>query len=858
MNKTAIKNYAVWARRKLIESVKQRAFEYDVTEGGANDPGQDAVAGRPLGASEKTQRAQLIAEIKARGYDPVMEEAAYTWFNRFIALRFMEVNGYLPSKVRVFTDENGEFRPEILKQALSMDLDGLDRNRVLALLDAQDNEGLYQYLLITQCNALNEALPYMFETISNWTELLFPANLLRPDSVIGRMISDIPEEDWTDAVEIIGWLYQYYISEKHEEVIDPLHGKIIKKEDIPAATQLFTPDWIVRYILDNSLGRYWIERNPDSSLESKLAYFIKPKNGKIERIDEYIAPEKIKVFDPCVGSGHFLSYAFDVLLEIYRESGWSDRDAAKSIVENNLYGLDIDDRAAQLACFAVAMKARKYNRRILSSNTVLNVMSLRDSVSINDELLSYAAGGNQAIHSGLEKVYQTFIHAKELGSITKLPQIDIDVLKKHIENFLSATPGNLVDLHRHEEIRNNLLPLLKQTEILSLKYEVAATNPPYLNRYSPILKKYIEENYGDYKGDLFSVFIYRNFEFCKPGGYSGFMTPNVWMFIKSYVELRKFVIKTKQITTLIQLAKGAFFKEATVDICAFVLSKEKTDGKGLYLRLEDFKGGMEVQRQKVEEAIADPECKYLFESNQENFSKIPGSPIAYWVGKGMLKSFEYPKLGNVADPRQGLATTDNERFLRLWYECEQKRILFTACSTVEANQSRQKWFPINKGGSYRKWFGDNDYIVNYQNDGKEIKENVLKKYAYLKTPEFVVKNQNYYFRECVSWSDISSSDIAFRYKTHGFIFSNKGNCFFSSNHLFYLLGFCNTKLANNYLKVIAPTINYNVGEIAKLPIILRDEEKNSVEEIVQDNINISKTDWDSFETSWDFKKHPLI
>ena len=853
MNKTAIKNYAVWARRKLIESVKQRAFEMEITDGGANDPSSDTVAGRPLGAAEKAQRAQLISEIRNRGYDTVMEEAAYTWFNRFIALRFMEVNGYLPSKVRVFTDENGEFKPEILKQAMSIDLEGLDRNRVFALLETQDNEGLYQYLLITQCNALNEALPYMFETISNWTELLFPANLLRPDSVLGRMISDIPEEDWTDQVEIIGWLYQYYISEKHDEVIDPLHGKIIKKEDIPAATQLFTPDWIVRYILDNSLGRYWLDSNPDSDLASKLTYLVRTKTGMIDRVDEFITPEKIKVFDPCVGSGHFLSYAFDILMEIYRESGWPDREAARSIVEKNLYGLDIDDRAAQLACFSVMMKARKYNRRIISSDTVLHVMSLKDSGKISDELLHYSAGENKKIYSDLVKIRDTFIHAKELGSIIKMPKISFDVLNDHMEIYTVNTPETLVDLQKHQVIKYDLLPLIRQAEILSGEYDIVITNPPYLNRFSPILKKYIEENYGDYKGDLFSVFIYHDFEFCKPGGYSGLMTPMVWMFIKTYESLRNYIISDKSITTLIQFEYSAF-EEATVPICTFVLRNKINESAGMYFRLSDFKGGMEIQRLKVLEALSNSDCKYLFESLQENFSKIPGSPIAYWIGNGLLRSFENPKLGEIAEPKQGLATADNNRFLRLWFECDLNRICYTAKTAEEALQSGCRWFPLTKGGEFRKWYGNNDYVINWENDGYEIKHFVDEN-GKLRS---VIRNPQYYFRECITWSDISSSNAAFRYINNGFIFCNKGNCIFSSDYLLFFLSFCNSKVVQKYLQFLAPTLNFNVGDIAKLPIILSNEKKDYIEKRSQESIDISKADWDYFETSCDFRRHPLI
>ena len=627
MNKAAIKNFAILARVQLIEAAKQRAYEYGITENGENKTGLDMVGGKLLTKTEKEQRNQLISEINRKGYTQVMEEAAYTWFNRFIALRYMEVNGFLPSKVRVFTDENGTFKPEILKEAMTVELDGLDRSIVLDLLDKQNNEELYKYLLITQCNALNDGLPYMFEKISNWTELLFPANLLRPDSIVGRMVSDIAEEDFQEEVEIIGWLYQYYISEKHEEVIDPLHGKIIKKEDIPAATQLFTTDWVVRYILDNSLGRYWIERNPGSSLASKLTYLVTPKNGEIETINERITPEELKVLDPCVGSGHFLSYAFDILLEIYRECGWSDRDAAKSILENNLYGLDIDDRAAQLACFAVAMKARKYNRRILNGETTLNIFAMQDSDFITEDIVRYFAGKDEKLRNDINELRITFNNAKEYGSIISVPKLDFAALYERIDTISRSFAEDIFQIGYQNNVIEQLLPLVKQAEILSKKYDIVATNPPYMNKYSPRLKDYINQHFADYKGDLFSVFMFRNFAFCKENGYSGFMTPNVWMFIKSYEELRKYIINNKSITTLIQMAKGAFFKEATVDICAFVLSNNRTNKNGIYIRLEDFKGAWKFRNRRSWKHLR---IKTVGTSMKQTSPTSPKSPALRW------------------------------------------------------------------------------------------------------------------------------------------------------------------------------------------------------------------------------------
>ena len=850
MSKTAIKNFAIWARVQLIEAAKQRAYEYEITENGENKPGLDMIGGRLLSADEKKQRQQLIEQIRRKGYAQVMEEAAYTWFNRFIALRYMEVNGFLPSKVRVFTDENGAFKPEVLKEAMTVEIDGLDRSVVLDLLDKQNNEELYKYLLITQCNALNQGLPYMFEKISNWTELLFPANLLRADSVIGRMVSDIAEDDFQEEVEIIGWLYQYYISEKHEEVIDPLHGKIIKKEDIPAATQLFTTDWVVRYILDNSLGRYWIERNPGSSLASKLTYLVTPKSGEIETINERITPEELKVLDPCVGSGHFLSYAFDILLEIYRECGWSDRDAAKSILENNLYGLDIDDRATQLACFAVAMKARKYSRRILNGETALNIVAMQDSVFITDDFIHYFANKDENLRKDIQELRVVFNNAKEYGSIISAPKLNYAALYERIDIIRRSFAEDIFQIEYQNIAAEQLLPLVKQAEILSKKYDIVATNPPYMNKYSARLKDYINQHFVDYKGDLFSVFMFRNFGFCKENGYSGFMTPNVWMFIKSYEELRTYIIGHKSIATLVQMAKGAFFKEATVDVCAFVLSNKHSDKSGIYIRLEDFKGDMEVQKQKTLEALKNNDCKFVYEISSANFAKIPGIPIAYWVSSTIIDIFQQESIGDYGYPKQGFATGDNNRFLRFWQEVSFQRINLNCSSLEETKASNFKWYPCNKGGEFRRWYGNNNYLANWENDGLEMRS----------FNGSVIRNPQFYFKQGITWSSLSSGGLSMRFSPEGFLFESKGSvCFMKDNqNLHYLLGLTNSKIVDAMLSILSPTLDYHEGPMSKVPVVMDHEYKDKIDKTVIANVDLSKADWDSFETSWDFKKHPLV
>lgn len=844
MNKTAIKNFAIWARVQLIEAAKQRAYEYEITENGENKSDVESIGGRVLSNTERNQRRQLIAQIQQKGYAQVMEEAAYTWFNRFIALRFMEVNGYLPAKIRIFTDDTGAFKPEILKQAMAVELDGLDRNTVLALLDAQANETLYKYLLITQCNALNASLPYMFEKIANWTELLFPTNLLRNDSVLGHMVSDIPEEDWQDAVQIIGWLYQYYNDERKNEVINIYKGTV-KKEDIPAATQLFTTDWVVRYMVDNSLGRYWIERHPESKLAEKLEFFVTPKNGEIKHIDEFMKPEDIKFLDPCMGSGHILVYAFDVLMEIYKESGYTERDAAAMIVQNNLFGLDIDDRASQLAYFAVMMKARSYDRRFLSRGIKPNVLAIKESngmgAAVRDGLTTDAAMNTIGRY-----LVDTFRNAKELGSIITVEPKDYDCYMEYLDNCDGEGQLTMEDADWLQNTRPMLKALARQAKVLAAKYLVVCTNPPYLNKIGGRLKTFVTENYKDYSGDLFSVFTYRNLMFCKQDGYCGYMTPFVWMFIKTYEKLREFIIQSKSITTLVQMEYSAF-EEATVPICSFVLKNGEATENGLYFKLSDFKGGMDVQKQKVLEALVDKNCGYFYEADQSNFSKIPGSPVAYWASNALLRCYENgTPLGQIAAPRKGNSTSDNNRFLRLWFEVDINKENYGCKQLVREETFVKRWFPYNKGGGYKKWYGYNEYMIDWYDDAAAIRA--------IKTA--VIANYQYFMKPGLTWSTVTSGGFSLRKFGHGYIFDNGGCCVFElGSKTNYILGVMNSIVFKYIFGQSNPTINSQSGEVAKFPVII--EQDNRIDSVVDENVAIAKMDWDSYETSWDFKRNPL-
>ena len=863
MNKTAIKNYAVWARVQLIESCKQRAYEYGITEDVNYAPNLKTVGSRILTDQESEQRNQLIDQIRKKGFAQVMEEAAYTWFNRFIALRFMEVNGYLPSKVRVFTDESGAFKPEILKEAMTIEIEGIDRSTVIELLEKQNNEALYKYLMITQCNALSAGLPYMFEKISNWTELLFPANLLRNDSVAGRMISDISEEDWTDAVQIIGWLYQYYNSELKDETFALLKKNVkITKERIPAATQLFTPDWIVRYMVENSLGRLWYEGHKDFD-KSKWKYYldeaeqvpeVEEQLAKIREEYSKIKPEEIKIIDPCMGSGHILVYAFDVLMQIYTSAGWSERDAARSILENNLYGLDIDDRAGQLAYFAVMMKARKYNRRILDSGIRPRVMSINESnaIDINMDKLGPEAPIAKKLIKELED-------AKEYGSILKLTvtKDDLEALKKRLEDIdRMADYGSLIAQYDSYLIIESLYPLVEQAEIMIQKYDVVVTNPPYMGAggMSNALLRYIKGYYPDTKTDLFSVFMERSLDLIRLDGFMAMITMQGWLFLSSFEKIRKIIINNS-ITSLIHIGYNSFPElnsKVTQAVSFVVRNTHLMNYAGTYLDLTTNYG----QSADKEEAFFDSkQHKLQYECKAAQFEIIPGHPLLYTASKRLLTAFQERKLGEIAKPRQGLATGDNGKFTRIWFEVSFENVFLSAHSRGEAEKSGRKWFPYNKGGEYRKWYGNNDWIVDWSNDGAEIRNFRDDKGKLYSRPQ----NMDSYFQPSITWSKVSTSGIAFRFKDWGHIFDVAGTSIFAEPEmLYYLLVFCNSVVAGTIAKMISPTVNYEVGHVSSFPIIVDKKHINQCCELAKESIRLSKDDWDSFELSWDFKRHPIV
>lgn len=838
MNKTAIKNFAIWARNKLIADVSYDARLIGITEDGIAKPlpqsfGDtqffDIGTAEPYSISGEAvrQRDKLIEVIQQKekdtdyktAYQYVIEEVAYTWFNRLIAIRFMEVNDYLPSHIRVLSSESGKLEPDLVTTPFDAELPFTAEEETQIFQLKQDNklDEVFRILFLKQCNALNEILPALFEKTKNYTELLLNLSVTNQDGVIYHLIHDIPEDDFnvkeSGQIEIVGWLYQYYISQKHEEVVDILDKGTVKKEDVAAATQLFTTDWVVRYMVDNSLGRYWLERKPESKLREKMEFFAKNKDGSVPTVNEKIEPTELTIFDPCMGSGHILVYAFDLLMDVYEECGYTQRDAAALIVKNNIFGVDIDKRATQLAYFAIMMKARQYDRRFFTRNVSPNLYCT-----------------------------ENYPEGELLGSL---------IIVDHLEEE-PVVPEELTLFNMDYEHKKSIWNLRR---VLSQKYTAVCTNPPYLNKYNPELKDYVQKQYKDYSGDLFSVFMYRNFDFCTSGGYSAFMTPFVWMFIKTYEKLRDYIIDNKSITTLVQMEYSAY-EEATVPICTFVLKNRTSDNKSLCFKLSDFKGGMEVQKIKVVQAIKNPECGYFYEASANDFKRIKGHPIAFWASEEMLNAFEnYPTISEIAPPKQGLATANNDLYLKLWFEPLFSKIGMGMHNCSEAQKSGYKWFPYNKGGAFRRWYGNRDYVVNWENDGEEIK-NFKDEHGKIRSR---LQNTAYYFRQGITWSDITSASFSGRFTEAGFIFDIKGSSGFPNNsEIYYVLGFLNSSVSQKCIKILNPTITTQVGDMSRIPVEVKGDYKESVDSKVEDAIQLSQRDWDSFETSWDYKKHPLL
>lgn len=889
MNKTAIKNFAIWARNKLIADISYRAGLMGITVDGIHaalpqSTGQtefyDIGTAEPYAITGEAirQRRHLVELIQRKekdtdyktAYKYIIEEVAYTWFNRLIAVRFMEVNDYLPRHIRVLSSDTGKLEPDLVTTPFDAELEftNAEQQTIIELKNANNLDEVFRILFIKQCNALNKILPALFEKTNDYTELLLNLSVIDQDGVVYHLVHDIPEEDFDvergGQVEIIGWLYQYYNTEPKNEAFAK-KGKITK-EEVPAVTQLFTPDWIVRYMVENSLGRLWVEGHPNEDLKAGWKYYLeeaKQESGVQTQLAEIRAeyaklnPEDIKIIDPCMGSGHILVYAFDVLMQIYESAGYGQRDAARSILEKNLYGLDIDDRAFQMAYFAIMMKARQYNRRILNGEYKPCLYSIQESNSVNRDQLKYFGRGmseaeRKTAISQLTYLLNTFQDAKEYGSILSVKECEWNLLERFVSNI--ETIGQIdFDAIGIDETAERLHQILRQGECIAKKYSVTITNPPYLggrNQNAELLN-YIVKNYEEGKADLYSAFILRCDQFTKPYGYRAMITQHSWMFLSSFEKLRMDEM-SNEIINMLHLGPRAFDEiggEVVQTTTWIALNSRIKDYQAIYCRLLNY--GSEKEK---ENAYLAGEKRYL--AKQEKYTDLPGIPIAYWFNQPEV-FLEGEPLEIIANPRQGLKTLDNDYYLKLWFEVSMTDICFDANSLDSAKESRKKWFPINHGGDFKQYYGNNCYVVNWENDGLEMKTNAVRKYNSITR---TITNIAYYFQPGITWS-VLCSEPSFRRYGNGFIFSNGGQCIVPDNpsvDLDYLTGFLNSNVAGYILNILSPTLGFESGYVKKLPILFgKADVTKQAAELAKCNIELAKEDWDSFETSWDFKTHPL-
>lgn len=862
MDKGSLKIFAIEARRDLMEKVKARLDFLGITSKEPNKKGLNFLSGNVLEIGDnrykKSSYDDLVKKYESIGYEQLIEESAYIWFNRLVALAYMEANGYIDEKM-IFSN-GSKIESGIIDDYYEADffenMEEEDQERLHNLRDRNKTEDMYTMLIEEKCNELHKIMPFMFDKKGGYSDILFPAGLFTSNSVLVRLREEFEkakekneEGEETIPVEIIGWLYQYYNQDKREVIYDgSLKKAKITKDYIAPATQLFTPHWIVKYMAENSLGKLAIENLKVSpELKRNWKYYI---DNEIDNNIERLNVEDIKIIDPSMGSGHILTYCFDMLYEIYEDLGWSRKDAVLSILKNNLYGLEIDKRAGQLASFAIMMKGREKFPRLLKvwddSEDKLNTLWIDESNEVSEEVRKLIYSNSL---KNLEILLDNFIDAKEYGSILKLEKLDNSKLEEELEKLIEAykKQGQLTLTTNSRDFDlecRKIEKFIQQQKIMSDSYDIAITNPPYMGngRMNDKLKKYINNYYPDVKSDLFAVFFIKCCEMTKEKGHLGFMSPFVWMFIKSYEELRRVFIEEKTITSLVQLEYSGF-EDATVPICTFTLENCLTTNKnGEYIRLSDFKGAKK-QPIKTLEAIENKNCDWRYQINQKEFEKIQGSPIAYWVSDKIREAFEKnKKLGDIGEAKQGLATADNDRFLRLWNEVNYNKVGFGMTNSDEALESMKKWFPFNKGGEFRKWFGNQEYIINWENNGYEIKS----------FKNAVIRNPNYYFKIGATWTAITSSKFSVRFQSSGMIFSNAGMTVFADEDiLFLILAYLNSKINIIFLKTISQTLNFNAGDINNVPF-KKIIDKNIIN-IVQQNIDIAKEEWDSHETSWDFE-----
>lgn len=849
MNKNAIQKFAIWARNELIAQVSQRAYQYGIDESGFGDASADTLNGRLLTAEEKSQRQELIKQIKEKGYQQVMEEVAYTWFNRFIALRFMEVNNYLPSHIRVFSDASGAFKPEILNDVLHLDLPGLDSGKVAAYIENNDTEALYRYLLLTQCNALNSALPVMFERMGGYTEMLLPNNILRQDSVLGHMVSDIPEEDWQDAVQIIGWLYQYYNTELKDDTFAQLKKNVkITKERIPAATQLFTPDWIVRYMVENSLGRLWLEGHPNAELHDGWKYYldeaeqepeVEAQLAKLREEYKTIKPEEIKVIDPCMGSGHILVYAFDVLMQIYTSAGWDQREAAQSILKNNLFGLDIDDRAAQLAYFAVMMKARQYDRRLLTRGIQPNIYSIRESNGIQAMTIEYFHKNDPKLKADIGRIVTEMRDAKEYGSILNITPVDFAGLYARFDEIREDI--NMMQMSALDE----LLPLVKCAELLAQKYDVVVTNPPYMGSggMSDKLVALSKRLYPNVKSDLFSICIQKMIGLTRESGLFAYIAPQSWMFLSTQEGLRNQLLHNATLSNLIDLGINAF--DSGFGTATAVFSKTNLiNQRAVCLDLT-------VDGEKEKLFLANDRKTYVCSS--ATFTDLPRKIFSYSCVEEFSRWFKHKNIGDYSTLDCGIKTGNNNLFVRLWHEVSISKTAYRNSSLSDIESGKYKWFKYSQGGGFHRWYGAIENVVDLEYDAANIKTLVNKS-------TYRLRDKSKYYLPGMVWPMVGTDNFSSRFLPEDVLPDIASNVLYCvGEYEWKLLAYLNSKVFNKFITLINPTVNYPIDSVAAVPYELPSpSSQNEIISLSKENVLHGKQDWDSLETSWDFKRNPLV
>ena len=843
MNDTAIKNFCTWARTALIEGVAQRMERYDVFEGA--EAGLAAVGPLVLSPQEAAWRDDLLRLCREEGAGRLRDRAAYTWFNRIAAVRYMEVHDFLPSRARMFTRPaagSWELGSQAVDEALDLQIEGIDPARVAELKQAGEDEPLFRYLFLAQCDELSGCLPGVFQPVDACMALLLPTNLMDPDGVVGRMVGEIDEADWGD-VQILGWMYQYY----NAEVKDAFFASKAKEtsDTIGPATQLFTPDWIVRYMVQNSLGRLWMLNNPGSALRDQMEYYIEPDAGHEDFIKTE-GPEDITLCDPACGSAHILVYAFELLAAMYRERGYRDRDIPELILTKNLAGMEIDPRAAQIAGLALAMRARELDRRFFRRGVRADIAVLRPVAFEEGELPEGCALAKK------RDLLDALAHLDEVGSLLCPDRTDLAAIREAIA-LCEDSAGGLFAATAASKLER----ALAVCEKLARSFDCVVANPPYMgsSSFGPFMSKWAKKNYPDVKSDLCTCFISRIFSLTEDAGLAGLATSNSWMFLSSYENLRQQLVSTKTIDSLVQLSVHGFHGIAA-QVCTFVLRNKHVAGyRGGYIRLNDF-DHWSLQEGKTLEATQNPGCGWFYRRDADTFKQIPGTPIAYWASDALLDAFGNAKqLGEYGKPRQGLATGENARFVREWWEVDGQASSYSCQSVQESVSSACRWFPYNKGGDFRKWYGNNSAVVNWENDGQEIRNFKDAKGKLLSRPQ----NTNHFFSPSITWSKISSGSIAFRFKPAGHVFDVAGTSVFSDEEsLKYLQGACNSSVIMRVASMLSPTLNFEVGQIAAYPIIQNEEQEPLVNDMVDSCRELSKTDWDSFETSWDFKRHPLL